>query len=98
MISLSQLSIRGKFAIPLVIITLMVIIISVLSISSSQRLSDEASQLSEIFVSGIDLSLNADRDLYQALTASQSFVIASEMNSSTSCVILVTVKVTLRAV
>ena len=74
MVDVNNLTIRVKFSIPLLIIGLLAILVSVLSINSARRLSNDANLLSSTFMNAIDTGLNADRDLYQALTASQSYV------------------------
>ena len=80
----SQLTIRTKFAIPLVFVSILVIIVSFLSISGGARLSDDAHELSTTFIDSVNLTLNADRDLYQSLTALQGLVLnhASKINST----------------
>jgi methyl-accepting chemotaxis protein len=71
---LNHLTIRTKFSIPLIAITLFTILISVLSMNNGKRLSADAHLLSTTFMTAINVGLNADRDLYQALTASQNYV------------------------
>ena len=74
----NDLSIRFKFAIPLFAITFMLILITVLSIWSNNKLTRDIEQLSATFINAIEASLNADRDLYQALTASQNYLLKIE--------------------
>lgn len=71
---LNELTIRTKFSIPLIIIVVMTVAIAVVSILNAKRLSSDAQELATTFLSAVDAGLNADRDLYQALTASQSYV------------------------
>ena len=73
--TLNDLSIRYKFAIPLLAITLMLILISVLSLWSNNKLTNNVDRLSDTFLNSIEGALNADRDLYQALTASQNYLL-----------------------
>jgi methyl-accepting chemotaxis protein len=73
-VSINDLSIRYKFAIPLLSVTLMLILISFLSLWSNTKLSHNVERLSDTFVNAIEAALNADRDLYQALTASQDYL------------------------
>lgn len=83
--TLNDLSIRAKFAIPLLSITLMLILISLLSLWSNNKLTDNVERLSDTFLNSIEDTLNADRDLYQALTASQNYLLkASQRNQDTS--------------
>jgi methyl-accepting chemotaxis protein len=81
-VSINDLSIRYKFAIPLLSITLMLIIISFLSLWSNTKLSQNVERLSTTFVNAIEAALNADRDLYQALTASQNYLLKKNNGKS----------------
>lgn len=74
MVDVNNLTIRVKFSIPLLIVGLLAVLVSVLGINSARSLSSDADLLSSTFINAIDTGLNADRDLYQALTASQSYV------------------------
>lgn len=74
MLKLNELTIRTKFSIPLIAISVFTILISILSINNGKRLSADAHLLSTTFMTAINVGLNADRDLYQALTASQNYV------------------------
>lgn len=71
---LNELTIRTKFSIPLVVIVIMTVVIATVSIINAKRLSSDAQNLATTFLAAVDAGLNADRDLYQALTASQSYV------------------------
>lgn len=73
--TINDLSIRSKFAIPLLSITLMLILISLLSLWSNNKLTNNVDDLSDTFLNSIEAALNADRDLYQALTASQNYLL-----------------------
>ncbi|EKE80918.1 methyl-accepting chemotaxis protein [Idiomarina xiamenensis] len=77
--NLSNLSIRSKFAIPIVAIAVLVLVVSAATYSNSQRLNQSTKELSTTFIDALELALNADRDLYQALAANQSFLLASEL-------------------
>ncbi|QYJ76139.1 methyl-accepting chemotaxis protein [Shewanella sp. FJAT-52076] len=72
--NLNELTIRAKFSIPLVVIVVMTVAIAVVSILNAKRLSSDAKNVATTFLSAVDAGLNADRDLYQALTASQNYV------------------------
>lgn len=80
----NDLSIRYKFAIPLLAITLMLILISILSIVSNSKLTNNADKLSNTFLEAISTALNADRDLYQALTASQNYLLKASLGNQRS--------------
>ncbi len=80
----SQLTIRTKFAIPLIFVCILVVIVSILSISGGARLSKDAHELSTTFIDSVNLTLNADRDLYQSLTALQSLVMGQATGVSNS--------------
>jgi methyl-accepting chemotaxis protein len=82
-VTTNDLSIRYKFAIPLFAITLMLILITILSIWTNNKLTNNVERLSSTFMNAIEAALNADRDLYQALTASQNYLLKiSHANSS----------------
>ena len=72
--NINDLSIRYKFAIPLLAITFMLVLISGLSLWSNSNLTQNTERLSGTFINSIEAALNADRDLYQALTASQNYL------------------------
>jgi methyl-accepting chemotaxis protein len=74
-VKINDLSIRFKFAIPLFAITIMLILISIISLWSNSKLNQQIEDLSNSFLNAVDLTLNADRDLYQALTASQNYLL-----------------------
>ncbi|MBC3764435.1 methyl-accepting chemotaxis protein [Neptunicella marina] len=78
----NNLSIRSKFSIPLIAISVLTLIVSVLSITSSSMLASDTKKLSDVFIYAIDTGLNADRDLYQALTASQAYVTKRSLGAS----------------
>lgn len=79
--TINDLSIRVKFAIPLLSITLMLILISLLSLWSNNELTDNVDRLSDTFLNSIEDTLNADRDLYQALTASQNYLLKMSLGN-----------------
>ena len=80
----NDLSIRYKFAIPLFAITLMLLLITVLSISTNNKLTNNVDRLSGTFMNAIEVALNADRDLYQALTASQNYLLKVERGNNSA--------------
>ncbi len=72
--SLKNLTIQKKLAIPTVAIALLVILGNMYAIINSQKLARDSRELQNVFINAIDLGLNADRDLYQALTASNELI------------------------
>ncbi len=82
MLKLNTVSMRQKISIPLFFISGLVIILSFLGIQNNQTSSNNISVISDAFLNGISTTLNADRDLYQALSASQSYVIKKQLNLS----------------
>jgi methyl-accepting chemotaxis protein len=50
------------------------------AISVSLKLTEDSNDIANVYLEGINLTLNADRDLYQALTASQNYLMATERN------------------
>jgi methyl-accepting chemotaxis protein len=83
-VTINDLSIRYKFAIPLFAITFMLILITVLSIWTNNKLTNNAERLSGTFMNAIEAVLNADRDLYQALTASQNYLLKVEHGNNSA--------------
>ena len=82
--TINDLSIRYKFAIPLFAITFMLILITVLSIWTNNKLTNNVERLSGTFMNAIEAALNADRDLYQALTASQNYLLKLEHGNNSA--------------
>jgi methyl-accepting chemotaxis protein len=80
MFKLNTISMRKKISIPLIFISILVLILSLLGIQNTKVSSNDLSLLSDVFLSGTSTTLNADRDLYQALAASQSYLIKKQLN------------------
>ncbi len=80
LMSLKNLTIRFKFAIPLVFISFLFVVMGISAISVSLKLTEDSNDIANVYLEGINLTLNADRDLYQALTASQNYLMATERN------------------
>ncbi|MCP4865721.1 MAG: methyl-accepting chemotaxis protein [Pseudomonadota bacterium] len=79
MIDFSQFSIRSKFAFPLVVVTALLCVVAVISVFSLSKLSDDSEQIAKRYLNAVSLTLNADRDLYQAQTALQDAIIRAGM-------------------
>ena len=80
MVKFENISIRQKFALPLTFIALLVLLVSAISIYNSRFLTTNVKQLSGTFTESISVALNADRDLYQAHSAIQHYLLALELN------------------
>ena len=67
---------------PLVFFMVVVILLVLNSFNywSGKKLDQEIGGISTIFIDAIDLSINSDRDLYQAHTASQQFLLKISAN------------------
>ncbi|MFC3034703.1 methyl-accepting chemotaxis protein [Pseudoalteromonas fenneropenaei] len=72
---LNDLSIRTKFAVPVVVVFVFLIVVSAFAYRQMQRLSDDLAVVTKTYISAISASLNADRDLYQAATAAQLYLL-----------------------
>jgi methyl-accepting chemotaxis protein len=79
-----NLSFRWKLSLPLIILVLLVLYMGVYSIKSSSALSSNASTIAKINLPEIQLLIQADRDLYQALVAERSLleISASEQQAA----------------
>lgn len=81
MTTLNNLSIRAKLSIPFALMCALIVIVSLLGIIGSKQATKDTDELSGTFLGAIELVLNADRDLYQALAASQDFIIIRSLGS-----------------
>ncbi|MFY8274389.1 methyl-accepting chemotaxis protein [Pseudoalteromonas sp. SSDWG2] len=75
LLNLDNYSIRIKIAAPLSLVTLLLLLISMLSFRNASSLINELSLVSDNYVHSISKSINADRDLYQALAATQNLML-----------------------
>ncbi|OFI32247.1 hypothetical protein BFC17_08175 [Alteromonas lipolytica] len=75
----SQFSIRSKFAFPLIVVTALLVLVAVISVTSLSRLTNDSEQIAQRYLDAVSLTLNADRDLYQAQTALQDAIIMAGM-------------------
>lgn len=78
---LENLSVRLKIAIPLIFVALLTIGFGVFNTLGIKKLASDSQVLESVFIEAINLTLNADRDLYQALTASQNYLLNTEANA-----------------
>lgn len=65
---------RWKLTLPLVILLLLVVGLGLLSITMTQKLSRDAARIAKVNLPEIQLMIQADRDLYQALTAERALI------------------------
>ncbi|MCB1852440.1 MAG: methyl-accepting chemotaxis protein [Gammaproteobacteria bacterium] len=75
-----NLTFRWKLALPIALLTLLFVFIAFSSINLINRLGDNVNQITEEYMSALGYLLQADRDLYQALTAERSLIFV-ETNS-----------------
>lgn len=81
---LNNLSIQQKLAIPTIIVAVIVLLSSLSSYRLSSELTEQMSETSDVYLQSIVLGLNADRDLYQALTASQDYIFTRSQGGDVS--------------
>jgi methyl-accepting chemotaxis protein len=72
-----NLGFRWKLTLPLVFLSILVLIVGIFSISSSKKLGGYANTIAKINLQEIQLMIQADRDLYQALVAERSMIYGS---------------------
>ena len=65
---------RWKLTLPLVILLLLVVGLGFLAITMTQKLSRDAARIAKVNLPEIQLMIQADRDLYQALTAERALI------------------------
>lgn len=70
----AQLSFRWKLGIPLILLVLLFLYVGVYSIRSSGLLADDAKVIAKVNLPEIQLLIQADRDMYQALTAERALL------------------------
>ncbi len=78
---LENLSIRVKIALPLIFVAVLTIGFGIFNTLGINKLAGHSQVLESVFIEAINLTLNADRDLYQALTASQNYLLFSEASA-----------------
>ena len=70
-----NISFRWKLGIPLMLLVLLFLYMGIFSVRSSNTLADNAEMLAKINLPEIQLLMQADRDLYQALTAERALFV-----------------------
>lgn len=73
-----NLSLKWKMATPIVIITLFLLILSIQQLNSIRAVTHDFAAIYESYVPALDLTLNADRDLYQAQVAERTLAMGSQ--------------------
>ena len=65
----ADLGFRWKIALPIMLLAVLLVSMGVLGVRGITQVSDSSTKLTNRFLPGISLLLNADRDLYQAFVA-----------------------------
>lgn len=73
-----NLSLKWKMATPIAIITLFLLILSIQQLNSIRAVTHDFAAIYESYVPALDLTLNADRDLYQAQVAERTLAMGSQ--------------------
>ena len=68
----SDISLRKKLLLPIILVGLLMLALSAVQISTLNKISDEYSSINEVYIPAIELTLNADRDMYQAQIAERT--------------------------
>ncbi|MDO3382639.1 methyl-accepting chemotaxis protein [Gilvimarinus algae] len=78
----NNMGFRWKLTLPLLLLVALFLYSSVYSIVSARKLAEHASTIAEINLQELQLILQADRDLYQALTAERTVFISGVSGAS----------------
>ena len=70
--SWSNLSLRKKLLVPIALVGILMLVLSAMQIATLNRISAQYSSINEIYIPAIELTLNADRDMYQAQIAERT--------------------------
>lgn len=76
----NSLGFRWKLTIPLVFLVVLVLVVGVSSISNSKQLGGYANTIAKTNLQEIQLMIQADRDLYQALVAERSLIYSTDVD------------------
>ncbi len=77
----SDLGLAKKLRLPIAVIGALLIVLSALQIKDMDRISKDFSHINEEYIPGIELVLNADRDLYQAQIAERTIALGLASDS-----------------
>jgi methyl-accepting chemotaxis protein len=69
-----NLSFRWKLSLPIALLAVLLLGITLIGMSLTNRLDDDVNRFADEYLPGLDYLLQADRDLYQALSAERSFI------------------------
>ena len=81
MTDFSQYKVRVKFSFPIIVISTLFLVVAVISWIALSSLTSEARNISTRYMNSVSLTLNADRDLYQAYTALQDMIVTASQGS-----------------
>lgn len=70
----AHLRFRWKIALPILLLAVLLVSMGFLGMRGINQVADSSTKLTNRFLPGISLLLNADRDLYQAFVAERSFL------------------------
>lgn len=70
----ADLAFRWKIALPIIFLALLLVLMGVMGMRGIDRVVDSSNRLTNRYLPGISLLLNADRDLYQAFIAERSML------------------------
>lgn len=73
-----NLSLRWKMATPIAITTLVLVLLSIQQLGSIRQVTHDFASIYQSYVPALDLTLNADRDLYQAQVAERTLAMGSQ--------------------
>lgn len=80
---LNTVSFKLKLVIPFVILSMTMVALGLMSFSVNQRLAEQVREVAEQQLPALSLILNADRDLYQARVAQESYLSLLQRKEST---------------
>ena len=70
----ANLGFRWKIALPIMLLAILLVSMGALGMRGITQVADSSTKLTNRFLPGISLLLNADRDLYQAFVAERSLL------------------------
>ena len=73
-----NLSLRWKMATPIAITTLVLVLLSIQQLGSIRQVTHDFASIYQSYVPALDLTLNADRDLYQVQVAERTLAMGSQ--------------------